>query len=235
MFHQRVFSDWIWRISKFPFWRQILDIYRLPLLTTVFTLHSSSSTESSIDFTTRSTNLLSTFSELVIPVRVNSNLWPSNPSSFTSRSWHKVISEPLSRRAYVSITLPLPLPRTLTGMIPRHPRFSNSSNSHSYSITITGPVRDPTGTSLGCNCFWGFTSLDPAFWFRFRVSLAFDSLLVPRSVVTGFRCIKVWWLPPHPECWHLKFTFGQSLAMFPFAKHLLQSPPRCTFLFSSWL
>ena len=31
-FHQRVFSDWIWRISKFPFWRQILDIYRQPLL-----------------------------------------------------------------------------------------------------------------------------------------------------------------------------------------------------------
>ena len=26
------FSDWIWRISKFPFWRQILDIYRQPLL-----------------------------------------------------------------------------------------------------------------------------------------------------------------------------------------------------------
>ena len=44
-----------------------------------------------------------------------------------------------------------------------HPRFSNSSNSHSYSITNTGPVRDPTGTSFGCNCFWGFTSLDPAF------------------------------------------------------------------------
>ena len=32
MFHQRVFSDWLWRISKFPFWRQILDIYRQPLL-----------------------------------------------------------------------------------------------------------------------------------------------------------------------------------------------------------
>ena len=32
MFHQRVFSDWTWRISKFPFWRQILDIYRQPLL-----------------------------------------------------------------------------------------------------------------------------------------------------------------------------------------------------------
>ena len=28
-FHLRVFSDWI---SKFPFWRQILDIYRQPLL-----------------------------------------------------------------------------------------------------------------------------------------------------------------------------------------------------------
>ena len=32
MFHQRDFSDWIWRISKFPFWRQILDIYRQPVL-----------------------------------------------------------------------------------------------------------------------------------------------------------------------------------------------------------
>ena len=32
MFHKRVFSDWIWRISKFPFWRQILVIYRQPLL-----------------------------------------------------------------------------------------------------------------------------------------------------------------------------------------------------------
>ena len=31
-FHHRDFSDWIWRISKFPFWRQILDIYRQPLL-----------------------------------------------------------------------------------------------------------------------------------------------------------------------------------------------------------
>ena len=26
------FSDWIWRISKFPFRRRILDIYRQPLL-----------------------------------------------------------------------------------------------------------------------------------------------------------------------------------------------------------
>ena len=32
MFHRRVFSDWIWRISKFPLWLQILDIYRQPLL-----------------------------------------------------------------------------------------------------------------------------------------------------------------------------------------------------------
>ena len=32
MFHQRVFSDWKWRISKFPFWRQIVDIYRQLLL-----------------------------------------------------------------------------------------------------------------------------------------------------------------------------------------------------------
>ena len=32
MFHQRVFSDLICRISKFQFWRQILDIYRQPLL-----------------------------------------------------------------------------------------------------------------------------------------------------------------------------------------------------------
>ena len=31
-------------------------------------------------------------------------------------------------------------------------------------------------------------------------SLAFDSLPVPRSVLTGFRCIKVWLPPPHPEC-----------------------------------
>ena len=36
MFHQRVFSDWLWRISKFPFWRQILDIYRQPLLRATF-------------------------------------------------------------------------------------------------------------------------------------------------------------------------------------------------------
>ena len=26
------FSDWKWSISKFQFWRQILDIYRQPLL-----------------------------------------------------------------------------------------------------------------------------------------------------------------------------------------------------------
>ena len=32
MFHQRVFPDWKWSISKFQFWRQILDIYRQPLL-----------------------------------------------------------------------------------------------------------------------------------------------------------------------------------------------------------
>ena len=31
-FYQRVFCDWIWRILKFRFWRQILDIYRRPLL-----------------------------------------------------------------------------------------------------------------------------------------------------------------------------------------------------------
>ena len=30
------FSDWIWRISKFPFWRRILDIYRQPLLSPAF-------------------------------------------------------------------------------------------------------------------------------------------------------------------------------------------------------
>ena len=28
MFHQRVLSDWKWSISKFQFWRRILDIYR---------------------------------------------------------------------------------------------------------------------------------------------------------------------------------------------------------------
>ena len=33
------FSDWIWRISKFPFWRQILDIYRQPLLITSSSRH----------------------------------------------------------------------------------------------------------------------------------------------------------------------------------------------------
>jgi len=32
MFHQRVFPDWKWSISKFQFWRQVLDIYRRPLL-----------------------------------------------------------------------------------------------------------------------------------------------------------------------------------------------------------
>ena len=32
MSHQRVFPDWKWNISKFQFWRQILDIYRQPLL-----------------------------------------------------------------------------------------------------------------------------------------------------------------------------------------------------------
>ena len=32
MFHQRVLSDWKWSISKFQFWRRILDIYRQPLL-----------------------------------------------------------------------------------------------------------------------------------------------------------------------------------------------------------
>ena len=32
MFHQRVFPDWKWSISKFQFWRQILDIYRQRLL-----------------------------------------------------------------------------------------------------------------------------------------------------------------------------------------------------------
>ena len=32
IFLQRVFSDWIWRISKFQFRRRILDNYRQPLL-----------------------------------------------------------------------------------------------------------------------------------------------------------------------------------------------------------
>ena len=32
VFHQRVLSDWKWSISKFQFWRRILDIYRQPLL-----------------------------------------------------------------------------------------------------------------------------------------------------------------------------------------------------------
>ena len=32
MFHQRVLSDWKWSISKFQFWRRILDFYRQPLL-----------------------------------------------------------------------------------------------------------------------------------------------------------------------------------------------------------
>ena len=32
MFHQRFFPDWKWSISKFQFWRQILDIYLRPLL-----------------------------------------------------------------------------------------------------------------------------------------------------------------------------------------------------------
>ena len=31
MFHQRAFSDWIWRISKFQFWRRLLDIYTATL------------------------------------------------------------------------------------------------------------------------------------------------------------------------------------------------------------
>ena len=33
-FTKGFFSDWIWRISKLPFWRQILDIFRQPLLNT---------------------------------------------------------------------------------------------------------------------------------------------------------------------------------------------------------
>ena len=32
MFHQRVLSDWKWSVSKFQFWRRILDIYRQPLI-----------------------------------------------------------------------------------------------------------------------------------------------------------------------------------------------------------
>ena len=32
MFHQRVLSDSKWSISKFQFWRRIVDIYRQPLL-----------------------------------------------------------------------------------------------------------------------------------------------------------------------------------------------------------
>ena len=32
MFHQRGLSDWKWSISKFQFWRRILDIYKQPLL-----------------------------------------------------------------------------------------------------------------------------------------------------------------------------------------------------------
>ena len=35
-FTKGFFSDWIWRISKFPFWRKILDIYRQPLLIVQF-------------------------------------------------------------------------------------------------------------------------------------------------------------------------------------------------------
>ena len=138
---------------------------------------------------------------------------------------------------YVSITLPPPLLRALTGMIPRHTRVSPApvaATATPLSLSAQVSLRDLIRTSLDCNYCWGFTSLDPAFWFRCLVSLAFDSLLVPRSDLTEFRCIKVWWPPPHPECWQLKFTFGQSLAMCPFARHLLQSPPRCaTFLFCS--
>ena len=32
MFHQRSLSNWKWSISKFQFWRRILDIYKQPLL-----------------------------------------------------------------------------------------------------------------------------------------------------------------------------------------------------------
>ena len=38
IFHQRIFPDWKWSISKFQFWRQILDIYRQPLLNVLYIL-----------------------------------------------------------------------------------------------------------------------------------------------------------------------------------------------------
>ena len=134
---------------------------------------------------------------------------------------------------YVSITLPPPLLRALTGMIPRHTRVSPTPvTATATPLPIPAPYEIQQELHLVVTAFGGsYLSIQHSSWFPFRVSLAFDSLLVPRSVLTEFRCIKVWWPPPHPECWHLKFTFGQSLAMFPFAKHLLQSPPRCFFLF----
>ena len=35
-FTKGFFCDWIWRISKFPFWRQILEIYRQRLLNSMW-------------------------------------------------------------------------------------------------------------------------------------------------------------------------------------------------------
>ena len=96
---------------------------------------------------------------------------------------------------YVSITLPPPLLRALTGMIPRHTRVSPApvaATATPLSLSAQVSLRDLIRTSLDCSYCWGFTSLDPAFLFRCLVSLAFDSLLVPRSDLTEFRCIKVW-------------------------------------------
>ena len=132
------------------------NLWKLALLTTIFTLHSSTFTKLFINrFHQRSTNLLFTFWEPVIPVRVNSNLSASNPSSFTNSSWHNVTSEPLSRGAYVSITLQPPVPWTLTGMIPRHTCVSPAPVAATATpLPLLTPVflRDLTGTSLGCNC-----------------------------------------------------------------------------------
>ena len=67
---------------------------------------------------------------------------------------------------YASITLPPPLLRALTGMIPRHTRLSPApvaSTATTLSLSAQVSPRDLIRTSRDCNYCWGFTSLDPAF------------------------------------------------------------------------
>ena len=83
MFHQRVFSDWMWRISKCPFWLQILDIYRQQLL---IMLHCYKTIHMSWN-----------------PKRFGISSFPFHPIAMrmTKESWAKTIANQLPKYAEV--------------------------------------------------------------------------------------------------------------------------------------